>query len=130
MSVNNTSAMIGCCNSVASRFVQKNPYLLVAGRPCYLTHIAASYGNDGHSTLMNLNIVDVCIDSYYWFDKSSKKKGKLVKYAEFCNQEYQGVLKPISFRWLSLEHFLARLLKKIKKIPKLEIIFRKRTVYR
>ena len=44
------------------------------------------------------------VDLFYWFDKSAKRKGKLKEYYEFCDQEYQGVLKlNLSVRWLSLE---------------------------
>ena len=55
---------------------------------------------------------DVLIDIFYWFDKSSKRKGKLAEYFEFCDQEYQKVLKHISVRWLSLERCMDRVLKK------------------
>ena len=52
------------------------------------------------------------IDCFYWFDKSSKRKGKLLEYFEFCNQEYQAVLKHLSVRWLSLQRCMERILKK------------------
>ena len=48
------------------------------------------------------------IDLYYWFDKSVKRKGKLREYFEFCNQKYQGILKYLSVRWLSLEKCISR----------------------
>ena len=48
------------------------------------------------------------VDLFYWFDKSSKRKGKLKEYHEFCNQEYREVLKHLSVRWLSLEKCLNR----------------------
>ena len=38
LSVDNTNAMIGVRNSVASRFLNKNPELCVAGCPCHLAH--------------------------------------------------------------------------------------------
>ena len=52
------------------------------------------------------------MDAFYWFDKSTKRKGKLIEYFEFCDQEYQSVLKHLSVRWLSLECCLLRILKK------------------
>ena len=48
------------------------------------------------------------VDLFYWFDKSSKGKGKLKEYHEFCNQEYREVLKHLSVRWLSLEKCINR----------------------
>ena len=52
------------------------------------------------------------MDAFYWFDKSTKRKGNLVEYFEFCDQEYQSVLKNLSLRWFSLECSLASILKK------------------
>ncbi|PIK34419.1 hypothetical protein BSL78_28755 [Apostichopus japonicus] len=38
--------------------------------------------------------------------------GKLLEYFEFCDQEYQSILKHLSVRWLSLECCVSRILKK------------------
>ena len=43
------------------------------------------------------------VDLFYYFNKSSKRKGKLKEYHEFCNQEYREVLKYIFIKWLLLE---------------------------
>ena len=40
------------------------------------------------------------VDLFYWFDRSAKVKGKFKGYFEFCDQEYQGVLKHLSIRCL------------------------------
>ena len=64
--------------------------------------------NDAFSQHIGLNVEDVVVDLFYWFDKSSKRKGKLKEYHEFCNQEYREVLKHLSVRWLSLEKCLNR----------------------
>ena len=64
------------------------------------------------SKCIGLNIEDVCVDCYYWFDKSTKCKGKLLEYFNFCDQEYQAVLKHLSVHWLSLEKCTVRVLKK------------------
>ena len=112
LSIDNTNTMIGRNDSVASRFVNKNPEIFVAGCPCHLAHIAASHANDSFSEILGFNVEDVCIDCFYWFDKSSKRKGKLLEYFDFCNQEYQAVLKHLSVRWLSLQRCMDRILKK------------------
>lgn len=70
----------------------KNPEIFIAGCPCHLAHIAASHANDAFSDVLGLNVEDVCVDCFYWFDKSSKRKGKLLEYFEFGNQEYRAVL--------------------------------------
>ena len=48
--------------------------------------------NDAFSKCIGLNVEDVCVDCYYWFDKSTKRKGKLLEYFDFNDQEYQAVL--------------------------------------
>ena len=60
------------------------------------------------------------MDAFYWFDKSTKCKGKLVEYFEFCDQDHQSVLKHLFLRWLSLECYLVRIL---KKLPRLRLYF-------
>ena len=120
LSVDNTNSMIGKNNSVASRFLEKNPATFIAGCPCHLAHIAASHANESFSSYVDLSVEDVCVDCYYWFDKSTKRKGKLTEYFEFCNQEYQSVLKHLSVRWLSLERCMERIL---KKLPSLKAYF-------
>ena len=87
--------MIGVRNSVASRFLNKNPNVYISGFPCHLAHIAAIHANDAFSNLIGFNIENACTNSFYWFDKSSKRKGKLLEYFEFCDQEYQSVLEHI-----------------------------------
>ena len=111
--------MVGKCNSVGSRFLEKNP-VFIGGCPCHLAHIAASKTNDAFSKCIGLNVEDVCMDCCYWFDKSTKHKVKLLEYFDFCDQEYQAVLKHLSVRWLSLEKCPVRVL---KKFPSLKSYF-------
>ena len=112
--------MIGCNNSIASRCKNENPDIFISGCACHLAHIAATEANDAFTDVLGINIEDVLIDLFYWFDKSSKRKGKLSEYFEFCDQEYQKVLKHVSTRWLSLERCVERTL---KKFPSLEAYF-------
>ena len=37
----------------------------------------------------DVSIENLCIDLFYCFDKSSKRKGKLAEYFEFCDQDYK-----------------------------------------
>ena len=108
LSVDNTNTMIGKNNSIASRFLEKNENVFVAGCPCHLAHIAASNAHDDFCEYISLNIEDLMVDLFYWFDKSAKRKGKLKEYFDFCDQEYQSVLKHLSVRWLSLEKCISR----------------------
>ena len=108
LSVDNTNTMIGKNNSIASRFLEKSQNVFIAGCPCHLAHIAASNSHDAFSEYIRLNIENFMVDLFYWFNKSAKPKGKLKEYYEFYDQEYQGVLKHLSVRWLSLEICISR----------------------
>ena len=85
--------MVDKKNSSASRFREKNESIFIGGCSCHLAHIAASNGNDAFSNYVGLNVEDVMVDLYYWVEKSAKRKGKLKEYFEFCNQDYQDLLK-------------------------------------
>ena len=100
--------MIGRKNSIASRFKQKNESCFIGGCPYHLARIAASNANSAFSQHIGLNVKDVMVDLSYWFDKSSKSKGNLKEYHEFCDQEYREVLKQLSVRPLSLEKSINR----------------------
>ena len=118
-SVDITNVMVGKRNSVGSKFLEKNP-VFIGGCPCHFAHIAASNTNDAFSKCIVLNVGDVCMDCYYWAGKTTKSKGKLMEYFDFCDQEYQTVLKHLCVRWLSLEKCAVRVL---KKFPSLKSYF-------
>ena len=88
MSVNNTDIMIGKSNSIASRFLERNENVFIADCPCHFAHIAASNSHATFTEYIGINVEDVMVDLFYWFDKSTKRKGKVKEYFEFCNQEY------------------------------------------
>ena len=114
LSVDNTDAMVGKCSSIGSMFLEKNLNVFISGCPCHLAHIGPSNANDAFSKCIGLNVEDVCVDYYYWFGKSTKRKGKLLKYFDFRDQEYQAVLKHLSVHWLSLEKCTVRVLKNLE----------------
>ena len=60
------------------------------------------------------------MDLYYWFDKSSKQKSILKEYYDFCDQDYQQVIKYISTWWLCSEHCVNC---ELKKYPSLQSYF-------
>ena len=82
---------------------KKNESCFIGGCPCHLAHIAANNANDAFSQHTGRNVEDVVVNLFYWFDKISKRKGKLKEYHDFCNQEYREALKNLSVRWLLLE---------------------------
>ena len=83
---------------LASRFKDKHSEIFIRGCPCHLAHIAASHANDAFSEVLGLSVENLCIDIFCWFDKSSKQKGKLNEYSQFCDQEYQCFCPLVIFR--------------------------------
>jgi len=59
-------------------------------------HVATSKGHDSFAKVIGANIEDLYIDLYYWFEKSSKRKGVLLEYVEFCGHEYAKILKRVN----------------------------------
>ena len=112
LSVDNTNTMICKHNSITSNALKKNPNIFIGGCPCHFAHIAPYHAHNCLSELLDVNIENLCIDLYCWFNKSSKRKGKLLEYFEFCNQEYKSILKHVSVSWLSLERYMDRILHK------------------
>ena len=72
--------------------------------------ITASAASSAFSIGTGFDVEDMMVDLFYWFDYSTKRKNKLVEYAQFCDQEYPQVVKHVSTRWLSLEKSVSRTL--------------------
>ena len=62
--------------------------------------------------MTGFDLEDHCVDLFYWFDKSSKRKTILKEYYEFCDDEFEELVKYISVRWLCTEKCVNRELKK------------------
>ena len=64
-------------NSLASLFLEKNESVFIPGCPCHSSQIASSNAHDALTEYIGLNVEDVMVDVFYWFDKSANRKGKL-----------------------------------------------------
>ena len=51
------------------------------------------------------------VDTFYYFDKSTKRKNGLSEYCTFCDVEFRQIIKHVSTRWLSLEAAVSRTLR-------------------
>ena len=101
--VDNTSLNVGIRNSIYSRVILKNPACYFMGCPCHLIRNVACKASSAFSNVSGFDVEDMCVDVYYYFDKSTKRKSSLVEFAEFCDVKYRQVMKQVSTRWLSLE---------------------------
>ena len=118
--LDNTNANIGDHNSIKSRALERNPEIVISGCPCHILHNAASKAADAFAVLSNFSIEDHCVDLYYWFDKPSKQKSILKEYYDFCDKDYQEVIKYISTQWLCSERCVNC---ELKKYPSLRSYF-------
>ena len=110
--LDNTNVNIGDHNSIKTRAKEKNEDIVIAGCPCHILHNASGKAATAFSEVTGFDVEDHCVDVFYWFDKSSKRKSILKEYYEFCDTEYEGVIKFISTRWLCLELCINRELRK------------------
>ena len=65
------------------------------GYLCHIIHNAAWESADAFRHVSNFDVEDCCIDHYYWFDKSTKRKTELNEYAVFCDTSYRDFIKHI-----------------------------------
>ena len=110
--LHNTNVNIGDHNSIKSRAREKNKNVIIADCPCHKLHNASGKAGTVFSEVTDFDVEDHCVDVFYWFNKSSKRKKILKEYYEFCDTEFQEVIKFISTRWLCLELCINRELKK------------------
>ena len=78
------------------------------GCPCHLLHNIACKPSEAFSDETDFNLEEMCIDIYYYFEKSSKRKSLLGEFADFCEVEYRQIIKHVNTRWLSLETAVRR----------------------
>ena len=112
LGVDNTNSNVGAHNSIKQKAFLKNPNIFVSGCPCHILHNSASKAGREFSKIAKFDIEDHSVDLYYWFERSSKRKSALLEYYEFCDQDYEEVIRYVSTRWLCLENCVNRELKK------------------
>ncbi|CAB4033387.1 Hypothetical predicted protein [Paramuricea clavata] len=83
LGVDNTNVNIGEHDSIKSRVLANEPKVVVVGCPCHMLHDAAGKAANAFGTVTGFDIENHCVDLYYWFDKSTKRKGALKEYFEY-----------------------------------------------
>ena len=58
----------------------------------------------------DFDIEDFSVDNFYWLNKSTNRKKKLLEFCQFVDFEYRQILNHISVRWLSPEKMIDGLL--------------------
>ena len=80
--VDNTDTNISEQNSIAYRVKGKNKNCIIAGCPCHILHNATQKGSIEFTQCTDFDIKDHCLDTFYWFDMSGKRKNILSEYFE------------------------------------------------
>ena len=122
---------LGICNSIMTRVVVKNPSIYFMGCSCHIVHNTALKASEGflkvnkffgcdtrmlvseYMQTTRFDVEEMMVDTYFYFDKSTKRKNNLAEYSSFCDIEYRQVLKHVSTRWLSLEKTIDRTLQQL-----------------
>jgi hypothetical protein len=111
--VDNAAVNMGGQNSIKTRALAKNPSIFMAGCNCHVAHNAARKAASVYAKETSFDVDQLCIDLFYYFDKSTKRKQELLQFSNFCDQEYRGVIKHVCTRWLSLESSVERVLQQL-----------------
>ena len=94
------------------------------GCPCHLIHNIACKASEAFCDTSKFSLEDMCVDSYYYFDKSTKQKSLLVEFADFLDVEYRQVIKHVNTHSLNLETAVRR---NLDMYPALKSYFRSNT---
>ena len=113
LSVDSALANVGRHNSIKTRLEAKNPSLIYTlGCSCHFLHNTAHKGAKDLELASGFDVEEVAVDVFYYFDHSTKRKGELREFSQFCSIESREILlKYVSPCWLSLLTPVERILK-------------------
>jgi hypothetical protein len=108
--VDNTSVNIGRNNSIMTRVITLNPACYFMGCPCHLVHNVACRASGSLAKQSGFDVEDMCVDVFFYFEHSTKRKSLLAEFSDFCDIKYRKIVKHVNTRWLSLETAVQRML--------------------
>ena len=108
--VDNTSVNVGISHSIMTHVQQRNAACYFMGCPCHLVHNIAGHASEALQKSTGFDVEDLGVDVFYWFDKSTKRKGILKEFCSSCDSDYREVVRYVSVRWLCLERAVYRIL--------------------
>lgn len=80
-----TSMLVDSKNSVKSRALNKNEFFM--GCPCHMVHNTATITMTEFGLICKFHVEDFCVDWFYWFEQSTKRKGTHEQFSSFCDVE-------------------------------------------
>ncbi|XP_038221451.1 uncharacterized protein LOC119839286 [Zerene cesonia] len=100
------SVIMGKHNSVASRFKESNPGIIIFKCICHSLHLCASEA----CKKLPRRCEDLARNVYGFFKNSSKRQAEFVEFQAFTNTLVHKILHPSQTRWLSLLSVVIRML--------------------
>lgn len=98
--------MMGCNNSVASRFKNSHPGIVIMKCVCHSAHLCASEA----CKKLPRRCEDLARNIYNHFKCSAKRQNSFKEFQIFLNLEIHKILHPSQTRWLSLNEVVIRLI--------------------
>ena len=96
--LDNTYANMGSINSLRTRILAENPQTFIAGCNCHLAHLAAGKGGEAYASVTKFDCEDHQVDLYYFFKRSTRRKGILQEYMDFVGCEWENFTRFLSTR--------------------------------
>ena len=120
LGIDNKNVNIENCNSLKTRVLRKNAQVVIAGCPYHILHNVAGKDSEAFAAVSKFDLENHCVNVFHWFGKSTKRKSILKECYDFCDADYQEVIKYISNCWLCTERCVNR---ELKKYPGLQSYF-------
>lgn len=101
-----TNVMMGKRNSVASRFIEHYPGIVIMKCICHSAHLCASES----CKMLPKKCEDLARNIYNHFKNSSKRQHIFKQFQMFTNLDIHKILHPSQTRWLSLKEVVNRII--------------------
>ncbi|KAK1874558.1 Pre-mRNA-splicing factor CLF1 [Dissostichus eleginoides] len=105
-SADNTNVNYGIHNSVFTNLKRKQNDLLRGNCHAHIVHNTVKHALDK----LTVDVENVVLKVYGHFSISAKRRESLKEFCEFCDVEFQEILRHVTTRWLSLNPAIHRLM--------------------
>ena len=110
--IDNTSVSVGRLKSIMTRVLAKNDQVYFMGCPCHLAHNAARKATAAFGKAQpGFDFDELFVDTYFWFEYSSKRKNMSAEYCTLVVTEYRCVFWFMSVHWLRMSLCFERVLR-------------------
>ena len=83
-------------NGLKAKILRENENMYVMGCPCHIIHNTTMKANKAFVEECDFDIEDFSVDNFYWLDRSTNRKNKLLEFCQLVDIEYCQILNHIS----------------------------------